>query len=236
VSTRRRLLAGATLAVALLGASGCTSSSHHGSTPTTSGSRSTPASTVAKPLPSVVVQAGDLPSSWHATPRSTTAQEAQQHAALIKCVGGTDTSARRTGAVWSPRFLSGTMTLQSQAASFRTAADVKADLAFLRRPKIERCYRTLIRQQVAQVVPGATIADLTVTVRTGAHGGPRTVAGSATAVVHVSTGGQQVVAYLEQTFIAAGPTEIEVDFESLGMPTPSALRAKVIAALARRAG
>jgi hypothetical protein len=185
----------------------------------------------------IPVQAGDLPSGWKVSPSdsSVSADDAAKQAALVKCVGATDTSAHRLARV-EKDFSQGTNDIESNAQAMQSADDVEADVALLQSPKVSACYSRIIRKSLEDEAPsGATIDSLQYSIVSGSQGGPSNLVAVGHGVVKLSSGGQTVTLYADTFFIRGDRIEAEVDFSSLGARVDSALEQKVVTAVARRA-
>ena len=76
--------------------------------------------------------------------------------------------------------------------------------------------------------------ELSVRITPGPGGGPDNVVATVNCKMTVTASGQQATVYLNSALIRGSHIEAEVDFENVGAPVPSALQARVIAAVAGR--
>ena len=184
-----------------------------------------------------MLQATDLPVGWTSEPpdQSDSANDPEQ-AALVRCVGGTDTSAHEVANVDSNSYLSGTSSIRSSASRYRSKSDIAADVALLRRPQIAPCFRALLKHDLTKnPPPGTKIGTVAVQVTPGAGGGPGNVAATLLATITFTASGRTVTLFQNSAFITGPLVEAEVDFSALGKPVPQALRTRLIAAVAGRA-
>jgi hypothetical protein len=185
----------------------------------------------------IPIQAGELPGSWKATPpdNSTAAEDAAQQAELVRCVGTTDTSADRLARV-EKDWTQGDDDITSNAQAMKSDADLRADVALLKSPKINSCYEQTARKTIAASLPsGATVESLKVTITPGSAGGPGNLVAVGHGVVTVRASGQTVTIYEDLDFIAGKRIEAEIDFTGVNHHIDPALQKKVVAAVARRA-
>jgi hypothetical protein len=228
------------------GSSGAASSTPASSTPASStATSSAPASTAptggssasgTARIAGIPVRAGDLPAGW--TPgkgdNSTPAQDAAQKAELARCTGVKASAAGNGGRVDSD-FTQGDNDISSNAQVV-TSAQLQADVALLRSPKIERCYEQTARRMIAGSLPsGTSVTSVHVTITPSANGAPSNVVALGNAVVHVVAGGNSADVFVDFAYVKGPGVEAEVDFTGVGARIPSALESKLVTAVAQRA-
>jgi hypothetical protein len=244
-----RLAVGGVLVILGIAAGGCSSSTVK-TTSSSSASRSAAAETSSastastKPgtggsakLSDIVLQPTDLPTGWDATPSSSDPQqEAADQAALVQCVGGRNTFPDRTGEVDSPDFSLDGASISSNAASYKSQADLDADIALIKSPKASACFEKLVNAQLSDGLdPGESVGPLSLTITPGSAGGPSNVAGTGTGTVTIVDSGQQIPVYLEVAFITGPLIEAEVTIATPSQPMPAAMLASLIGTVATRA-
>ena len=186
-------------------------------------------------LGAVALQDDDLP-DWTGADYQADPNDAAETAALLACVGGRSTDADRIAQAHSLDYSLGDATIGSDASLFRSTADLTADIANLRSPKISRCYTTLIQSNLADSLPdGTTIHSVSFVITPGSGGGPRNVVARGSGRINVTAAGQIVDLYLNVAFITGPLIEAQVDFQSIGAPVPLATRTALIAKVAARA-
>ena len=208
--------------------------------PTSSATATNPAppiGTAKAALRKIVLQATDLPVGWKSEPadQSDSTDDPEQ-AALVRCVGGTNTSAHEVAKVESNSYSSGTSSISSSATRYRSKADIAADVALLKRPLVAPCFQALLKRDLAKSPPSGTkIGTVSVHVTPGAGGGPANVAATLVATITLTASGRTVVLFENVAFITGPLIEAQVDFSALAKPVPQALRTKLIAVVAGRA-
>jgi hypothetical protein len=207
------------------------------SLPTASPAPITPAGPPATArLTAIALQPSDFTSDWAASAPTPDPNEAAESASLAKCVGGRDTYADQTGDANSPDYSLGTATISSDASSFKTPADIAADVAIIKSPKISACYEQLARTQLLASLPaGSTINSESVAITPGTGGGPSNVVGTGAGTFNVTVNGALSNLYVDVAFITGPLTEAEVDFANIGAPVSPTIRAALIAKVAARA-
>jgi hypothetical protein len=244
-------LSGLVTAGVLCVSTGCGSSSRPASTSTlsrggsssaTSARSSAPPSTPVSPtapsiaLNAITVQRSDLSPGWRAITYEPNADNARYQAALVRCVGGRDTSADRVAEAHSPDYSQGSASVASRAVLFKSLGDVAANVQILSSPKINSCYETLARAELTKSVPtGTTINKVTITVTPGPGAAPSNVAGTIVGDITLTANGQTTDAFLNVALITGPLVAAEIDFENVGAPIPAALRNAVITRMAARA-
>lgn len=268
----RRRLACRSVSLVVVAAAGlslaaCSSSSHPVAAPVTSNtpaattsstpaaptsstlspsSQTTPSTTPSSPrLAAINVQPGELPKTWQPIPYKPDAASAANQAAIVTCVGGTNTAAHRTGEAHSPEYKLGNATVSSDAESFASQADVAADIALLHSPKIDACYETLLRAEIQTTLPaGATIKTVSIKIVPGPGTAPQNVVATGTGVINLTVGSNTTAPttaavttsiYITVSFISGPLTEAEVDTQSVGRPLPPTIAAGLTTAVASRA-
>ncbi|MDQ6850775.1 MAG: hypothetical protein M3070_12600 [Actinomycetota bacterium] len=182
------------------------------------------------------MQPGELPAGWTPTPYRASPGDAAEQAALVRCVGGRNTSGDTTSEAHSPDYRNGNAQVSSNAKSVRSQADLKADIALARSPKVDACYQQLLRKKLASSLPtGGTVKSVTVKVTKAAAGSPRNVIATVAATIKVVVSGSPIVLYVNSAMITGKQIEAEVDFTSVGAPLPATLRAGLTKKVADRA-
>lgn len=126
--------------------------------------------------------------------------------------------------------------ISSAASRYRSAADIRADTATLRNPKLPGCYRTLLRQQLAGGLPGGGRIDtVAITITPAPAGYPRNVVAIISGRIGVIASGISISVFIDAAYITGPLIEAEVDFENVGAAVPAALRKHLIALVATRA-
>ncbi len=197
---------------------------------------SPPAGPPATPqLTAIALHASDLPAGWAGTPPDPDPNEASENAALAACVGGKDTSPDETGESNSDDYALDNASVSSSAISFKSQADVTSDIAILKSPKIDSCYKQLAVSELGALPAGATLTSTEIEVTPGSGGGPSNVVATGSGKIEVTVSGQQLAFYLDIAFITGPLIEAEVDFFNIGGTVPTALRTSLIAKVAARA-
>jgi hypothetical protein len=221
---------------------GCGGSS---SPPAAGGQTATPskhsiASPGATPAPKsllarIVLQPGDLP-GWTGTPYQDDSSSNQDQLALLSCAGARNTDSEKVAEAHSQDFSLDQASISADATSYRSQSAIDSDVALLHNPKFPACYQKLVKDGLGKGLPaGTTIQSAKVTVTPGSGGGPANVAGTATALITVRTGGISLTVYVDVAFITGPLIEAEVDAENVGAPVAVELRRKLIQAVAARA-
>ncbi|HEY8728123.1 MAG TPA: hypothetical protein VIL94_00965 [Acidothermaceae bacterium] len=186
-------------------------------------------------LGAIALQDDDLP-DWTGADYQEDPNDAADSAALLACDGGRDTGPDRIAQVHSQDYSLDDATIGSDASLFRSGADLTADIATLRSPKISRCYATLIKSTLADSLPdGTTVNSVSFVITPGSGGGPRNVVGHGSGRINVTSAGQPLALYLNVAFITGPLIEAEIDFQGIGAPVAIATRTALIAKLAARA-
>ena len=187
-------------------------------------------------LSAIVLQPSDLPAAWTAAPHQADPGDAADQAALVACVGGTNTDPDKTAEVDSSDFSLDDASISSNAASYKSQSDLDADTALIHSPKISTCYQQLVKTEAASSLPaGSTITAVNLTITPGPGGGPSNVVGTGTGSITVSSGGATVTIYDSVAFITGPLLEAEVDFDSPNQPVPATMFANLVNVVATRA-
>ncbi len=219
---RLLLVAGLAALCTLSAACSSTSSSSSPSTSTSASPAASPPPTAAQLAP-VVVQASDLSSAWTSTPHQDDPNDASDQAALVACAGGRDTSKDQVATANSPDFGLNGAQLSSSANSYKSQADLDADVALVQNPKISSCYEQLLKSQIATSLPaGTTVSAVTLTITPGSGGAAANVVGLGNGTVTLAQAGKQATLYVAVAFITGRLTEAELDLENPTQPVPAA--------------
>ncbi len=236
-----RVSSSCALAGVLLLLAGCGSSSSSSGGTTTSSSTSPTASpspthtaaTLAQ-LKKIVLQTGDLPAVWKASPTESDSNQGENE--LTKCAGGKDTDPDRIATTDSEDYSLGDATISSSASSYKSQSDVDSDIALLKSPKLTACANQVFKKELSSSMPeGSTIGALSVKFTPGPGAGPANVAGVGSVTVPISASGQQAMVYVEFVFLTGPQLEAEVDAENVGAPVPAAVLQAAVKAVADRA-
>ena len=186
-------------------------------------------------LAEVVLRSSDLPASWHATPAAADTSDSQENAEIATCAGGKDTNADALTSVQSDNFSVQGLTVSSSATRFKSQADIDADIALLKRPKIASCYKTLLVKELTASLPaGSTLGTVSVVVHAGPHGAAPNVAGTLHADIAVTVRSHKTTVYDDDAFVAGSLTEALVSYEGVGSPVPATVQAQLTAITAER--
>jgi hypothetical protein len=204
------------------------------SSPATSASAATPASL--SQLKKVVLRPRDLPSGWKGASYQPDPKDSARNAALVECVGVSNTDSDKVAEAHSDDFALGNASISSSAASYRSQSDVDADVAMLDSPKLSPCFEQMMKKQLAASAPaGGTIKSVSVKITAGSAGGPANVVATGTGTIKVQVKGQQVPVYLTIAFITGPLLEAEVTTENVGTPVPASVVNRLVATVATRA-
>jgi hypothetical protein len=203
-----------------------------------------PSSTAATPTPSatgtpataahlatLVLQTGDVPTTWTAATDTPDPDASAEQASLTSCVGARDTTADMVAQSNSDDFTMGDAEISSQASSYKSTDDITTDVGILTNPKIDSCYEALAKSQIAA---GPTVDSVTIAVTPGAAGGPSNVVATLTGTITITESGQMQTLYLNSAFITGPLIEAEVDFDSPDAAVPAVLQAQLVALVANR--
>jgi hypothetical protein len=232
-STRSSSPAASSVSPAASAASSAASSTASSS----SASYSSPSSSAGSAeLSAIVLQPSDLPAAWTAAPHQADPGDATDQAALVACVGGTNTDPDKTAEVDSSDFSLDDASISSNATSYKSQSDLDADTALIHSPKISTCYQQLVKTEAGSSLPaGSTITAVNLTITPGPGGGPSNVVGTGTGSITVSSGGATVTIYDSVAFITGPLLEAEADFDSPNQPVPATMFANLVNAVATRA-
>jgi hypothetical protein len=196
----------------------------------------TSAPATARRLGSITLQVGELPAAWKATPYEDDPSAADSQAAMVACVGGPNTEHDTTGEAHSPDYSDGNATVSSDAESYRSNADVNADIAMVHSPKLKACFQQLMRSETESSLPAGTTMDhLQINITPDPAGAPSNVIATIATTVNVHVSGQDLVVYSNFALIIGPLIEAEVDFTNVGAPVPAALRDQLTEQVADRA-
>jgi hypothetical protein len=186
-------------------------------------------------LLAINLQPADLP-GWTGGPDTSDGNDAANNAALAKCVGGRDTQPDLVADVTSQEYTLANATISSDASRYRSQADLTADTAIIKSPKLSSCYDQLLRTEMAASLPGGTTLNSeSIVVAPGSAGIRSNVVGTAAGKVNISSGGETADVFVNVAFITGPLIEAEVDFLNVGAPVPATVRNALIAKVAARA-
>lgn len=233
-------LVAAVLPVVLVGCSSSTPG--HGTGRSSTSTLTTPSGGTASSagggsLAAINLTAKDLPAGWTAGPATPDSgpDAARAQAQIAACIGGRNTYPDSTDGTQSPDFSQGGATISSQVTAYRSQQDVDSDVAMLSSPKIDSCYAAEAKGQAAGSLPaGATMSAVWVHVTPHPSGEPSNVAAMVVGTISVTANGQHFTVYDTSAFITGLKIEVDVDFENIGQPLPSALQDRLIAVVANR--
>jgi len=202
-----------------------TSSSTAGASPDTASSAATPGRTVpSAALLKITVQRSEVPAGYQSKPHQADPTSGATQAALVGCIGGTDTTKDKTGEAHSPEYVLQRTQISSGAESFRSKKDVDADIALIRSPKASSCYqKSFIAKLTAALPSSATIKTVAFKINPHPTGQPSNVVGTGTGTITVQTSRGTLDFHLGIAFITGGLIESEVDIFTVGAPVPAAL-------------
>jgi hypothetical protein len=187
-------------------------------------------------LLAITLQPNEIPAGYTATPYQPDPNDAADQLALVQCVGGTNTAPDQLGQQDSPNYDSDGASISSEADSFKSQADITADVAILNSPKFGGCYEQLIKSTLGGSLPaGSTVNSASFTLTPGSNGGPSNVDGLGTATVNVTIQGKPTTIYSNLAFITGPSIEAQVEFDNTGSPVPAAVQSALIADVATRA-
>jgi hypothetical protein len=244
----KTMLAAGLLAVGVL-AAGCSSSkgsqSARSSAPSSSTSTAATSSAATSSagtggsgkLAGIVVQAADLGVGWTSEAHQDDPDDAANQAALLQCAGVTkSTASDKVDTANSPDFSQNGASVSSSATTYKTQADIDADVAVLKNPKISGCYEQLFQTQLAKTLPaGSSVTSVKMEITPGTNGGPANVAAIGGGTITATVSGKSVTIYVGVAFITGPLLEAEVDFENPTQPIPTAIFSGLVTAVATRA-
>lgn len=201
---------------------------------TTSSSSAAAAAPTADQLKSYLLTDSDLPSGWTGTPHQTDPSDAATQAAFESCLGGNSTQDQVAEAD-SSDYAMGEAQISSSATSYKSADDVKNDVAALTGPKVNSCFQDQVNTTLKKSLPaGATIDNSTITITPGSNGGPQNVVATGKGTITVTVQGQQTTVNLLVGFITGNQVEAEVDYVNPGGTTDADLFTKLLNTVASR--
>ena len=227
-----------------IGASGSSGSS--GSTSATTGASATTPTTsaaVAAPdeakLKTLVLTAADVPSSWTASPSSSSGDnspdDAASQAQLAACLGVPNSDKKQVASADSDDYDLANSSISSNASSYSSQDVVDQDAAALSKSNAASCFKQGLQKALTSQLPaGATVDKFDITITPGAGGGPSNVAGTLRVEVLVGVAGQQAHVYLDIVLIKGKLIEASVQFTGFGAPIAADIEAKAVRAVADR--
>ena len=237
----------AAVAVVGIAATGCASSTDGiGAVARPTGGSSVPASSpISRParsvpdkatLARVVLRPTDLPPGWTATPHESDPNDPGAQAALARCTGVSDSGAGEVAEADSPDFGQEGATISSSATSYRSQADIDADVALLKNPKVSACFRQLLRTAItSSLPPGAKLDAVSSKITPGTGGGPSDVVGIVRATVTMTVSDVRVVVYMDMAFITGRLIEAEVEVVNPRLPISDSVFFALVRDVATRA-
>ena len=243
-----RLVVPAILAAALATLTACSSSSKDsksdspstgaGASTTKSSPASTSASTSAAattPLSAIVLQAAEVPTGFKQGTPDANDDDAAQHAAIVACVGGKDTTSNKLDTARSS-FDQGDNSITSEASRFKSDDDVATDVALLKNAKFDSCAEQSARQSLTKSLPaGSKIDTVKMETEPTPAGAPSNLAAVGHGTVSITANGQTVKIYTVVGYITGPRIEAEVDLTGVGAPPGDAAIMQTITAVAQRA-
>ena len=182
------------------------------------------------------MQRSEVPADYQAKPYQASPDDAATQAALVRCIGGTNTSKDKTGEAHSPDYVVQEVQISSNAQSFKSKADLDADTALISSPKASSCYEKLFSAKLAAGLPsGAAVTKVAIKITPHPAGAPSNVVGTGAGTITVRVQGQTVEVNLGVAFITGPLLEAEVDAVNVGGPIPGALLTTLVKKVAERA-
>ena len=176
-----------------------------------------------------------MPQGYQAKPYQADPADAGNQAALVRCIGGTDTSKDKTGEAHSPDYVFQNNQISSQAESFRTKKDLDADVALISSPNTSACYDKLLTAELASTLPaGSSVKKVTIKITAHPAGQPSNVVGTGAGTIVVQSNGQTITLDVGVAFITGTLIESEVDFLEVGTPIPAAVQSALVKKVAAR--
>jgi hypothetical protein len=193
-----------------------------GQTPTRGASTAGVAPTPAQ-LRTIVLRASDLPAGWSSAPYRIDPKAATLDAAQAACIGVRNVDPDRVGDIHSSTFSHGGDSVDSEAASYRSAADLAVDRATMHSPKLAPCEQSLLKANLPGALPaGTTLVSVKVTVTpSSATNG---IIGTSDTSVVLSRGGSQFAIDQRLVDIQAGLVTVTLDFSSSAQGFPGPLK------------
>jgi hypothetical protein len=187
-------------------------------------------------LKKIVLQPGDLPSGWKATPPRPAPKSSPGDHAFLECVGARDTSGDMVAQAYSDYFADGNEYVSSSVASYRSQGDVDSIVAMLRSPKYSTCYtQAQVNAMRASPPPHEVIEAESYNVTPGSGSGPANVVATITGTIKFEVYDEQETLYTTFVFITGPLIEGGVDVNGLGSPVPASVLSPLVAAMAARA-
>jgi hypothetical protein len=215
--------------------SAAASSTAASSAAASSGAAAGPATTAQ--LQKIVIQVADLPSTYKATAADPDDTSDKTDVQLQQCTGVTGApDSHKVHTVQSSDFTKGDTTLSSEFSSYQSEADVTADVALLKSPKINQCLNSVFKASLAKSLGSkTTVTASNFTLTPGSNGGPSNLAGTASGVVKFTAGGQAAAVYVGVAFVTGPQIDGTLSFVSLNTPLDNATSTGVLTAVAQRA-
>lgn len=188
-------------------------------------------------LAGVVLQAGDLPSSWTAKPSGGDGSNSDVSTELASCLGvdvgslGPD----KVDHADSDNYELGNSQVSSVASSYASQSSIDKRLAILQNPKAEGCLSTAFHDQLAKSLPAvAKVGDIPVRLAAQPAGLPASVREVATATTQLSVQGQTLSLEMRFAFISGHLLTASVSYVSVGAPVDDGVWTKAVTAVAGR--
>jgi hypothetical protein len=186
-------------------------------------------------LQSILLQPGDLPSTWTGTTyKPDSSSTSEQAAALKQCLGVKDTSPDQVGVAYSDEYTMANADITSVARSFNSEADVQSDEAGYLGDNVDNCFDKVVRADAGGLPPGTTLDDVTMVFTPGSAGLASNVVGIGRGEVQVTQNGDQVILYEDIAFIRGPMIEAEIEFENPAQPVDSTLENQLNKTVAAR--
>ncbi|MDQ1429211.1 MAG: hypothetical protein QOK39_2687 [Acidimicrobiaceae bacterium] len=186
-------------------------------------------------LKAIVIQPGDLPTGWKASPASPPADPRANAADFAQCMGAIDTLKDAAALAYSTNFASAASVISSAGISFKYAADVQADAASLGNPLASECFAKVGKARLIATLPkSVTVKSVALKITPGQGNGPAAVVATATGTVVFSSAGHTLTLKNEVVFLAVRRVEVQIAFYSTGNPVPESVKAAVVKAVAAR--
>jgi hypothetical protein len=186
-------------------------------------------------LKKIVLQLDDLPIGWKGEPHHDDPGDAAFSAALLKCTGARDTDPHQVAAADSQDFVLGDASASSFAASYRSASDVRSDVALLRSPRLAPCLDRLLKQAfIHELRGGGTFVSVSSKFAHRRRGDPANLVAFETSTVKLIVNGRMFVDCLSVAYIAGPLLEADVDASNVGSPLTPSIMDTLIARVATR--
>lgn len=237
---RRRVLAAVTatvLALTLSALSGCSDPAAK-----SGGKSDTAQPPTRKELEKIVLKATDLPSGWKGRPaHASSSGDAFREAAQLACMGLTATTTKRYTAAevahaHSADFDRADATISASATSYKTQADVDANVKLLLGPKFSPCFAKALKSGFATEFAGQVSAVRTsYKITPGPAGGPENIVATGSGTFSYTAAGKRFTAYMSNAFITGPLVLVSVDGLNLNNRVPVGAMQKAIDRVATRA-